>query len=174
MDAVNWAAQQEDNATLQGEIQYFFTHYSHSICLAKRMGQLRESLQIEREALYHSSARLSGANAYARLHRRIERDLSTTTSGFSACKIRVMKNATCSLSSLPCDNHLIECSWCGKTGHSIEQCYSIGYCRHCGRRSHTNSNCCCPHDLCLEGEDCKVYMGHPQFDRGFCTSLEYN
>ena len=173
-DAVNWALRQEDNATLRGEVQYFHTHHSHSLRLAKQIGQLQESLQVEREAMYRSSTRLSGANAYGRLRRRIERDLSTTTSGFSAHKIRMMKNATRSLSSVPQDAHLAECSWCGKTGHSIEDCYSVGYCRHCGRRGHRGTDCCCPHDLCLEGEDCKVYMGHPQFDRGFCASLEYN
>ena len=85
-----------------------------------------------------------------------------------------MKNATHSLSSVSHDAHLVECSWCSKTGHPIEECYSIGYCRHCGRYSHGGSDCCCPHNLCLEGEDCKVYMSHPQFDHGFCTSLEYN
>ena len=173
-DAVNWAAQQEDNATLQGELQYFRTHHSHSLRLAKRLGQLHESLQVEREAMYRSSTWLSGANAYARLRRCIERDLSTVNSGFLAHKIRVMKNATRTLSSLPRDTHLLECDWCGKTGHSITECYSIGYCRHCGRRSHAESNCCHPHDLCLKGEDCKVYMGHPHFDQGFCVSLEYN
>ena len=51
-DAVNWAAQQEDDATLLGELQYFCTHYSHSVRLAKRLGQLRKSLQVEREAMY--------------------------------------------------------------------------------------------------------------------------
>ena len=127
-DAVNWAARQEDDATLRGELQYFWTHYSHSIRLAKRLGQLRESLQVKREALYRSSTRLSGANAYACLHCRIERDLSTTTSSFSAQKIQTMKNATRTLSSLPHDAHLVKCSWCGKAGHPIEQCYSIGYC----------------------------------------------
>ena len=163
-DAVNWAAQQEDDATLQGELQYFHTHYSHSLRLAKHLGQLRESLQVEREAMYRSSARLSAANAYARLRCRIERDLSTSTSGFSACKIWMMRNATRSLSSVLKDAHLIECSWCGKTGHPIEQCYSVGYYRHCGCRGHGGTDCCHPHDLYLEGEDCKVYMGHPQFD----------
>ena len=39
-DVVNWALRQEDNATLQGEVQYFCTHYSHSLHLAKRIGQL--------------------------------------------------------------------------------------------------------------------------------------
>ena len=173
-DVVNWAARQEDDSTLRGELQYFHTHYSHSICLAKCMGQLCKSLQIEREALYCSSAHLSGANAYARLCRHIERDLSITTSGFSARKIQAMKNATRSLSSLPRDAHLVECSWCGKASHPIKQCYSIGYCRHCGCHGHDGSDCCHPHDLCLNGEDCKVYMGHPQFDQGFCASLEYN
>ena len=51
-DAVNWAARQEDDATLQGKLQYFRTHHSHSICLAKHLGQLCESLQVEREAMY--------------------------------------------------------------------------------------------------------------------------
>ena len=173
-DAVNWAARQEDDTTLRGELQYFRTYYSHSIRLTKRLGQLCKSLQVEREALYRSSTRLSGANAYAHLHHCIERDLSTTTSGFLARKIRVMKNATCTLSSLPSEAHLVECSWCGKAGHPIEQCYSIGYCQHCSRRGHADTNCCRPHDLCLKGEDCKVYMGHLQFDQGFCASLEYN
>ena len=173
-DAVNWAARQEDNATLQGELQYFRTHYSHSVHLTKCLGQLHESLQVEREAMYRSSTCLSGANAYGRLRHHIERDLSTTTSGFSNRKIRMMKNATRSLSAVPPNAHLLECSWCGKTGHSIEECYSVGYCRHCGRRGHGGTDCCRPHDLCLEGEDCKVYMGHPQFDWGFCASLEYN
>ena len=39
-DAINWALRQEDNTTLQGEVQYFQTHHSHSLCLAKHIGQL--------------------------------------------------------------------------------------------------------------------------------------
>ena len=173
-DAVNWALRQEDDATLQGKVQYFHTHYSHSIRLAKRIGQLRESLQIEREAMYCSSTCLSAANAYACIHRYVERGLSTTTSSFSKCKIRVMTHSIHTLGAANPDKLNYECDWCGKRGHQIDQCYSIGYCRHCGHRGHSGRDCCRPHDLCLEGKDCKVYMGHPQFDRGFCASLEYN
>ena len=173
-DAVNWALRQEDDTTLQGEVQYFRTHHSHSLCLAKRIGQLCESLQVEREAMYWSSTRLSAANAYARICRCVECNLSTTTSSFSKCKIWIMTQSICSLGAADPNILLYDCDWCGKKGHCINQCYSIGYCRHCGCHGHSDSDCCHPHDLCLEGEDCKVYMSYPQFDHGFCASLEYN
>ena len=71
-DAVNWALRQEDDATLQGEVQYFHTHHSHSIRLAKHIGQLRESLQVEREAMYCSSTCLSAANTYTHICQHVE------------------------------------------------------------------------------------------------------
>ena len=173
-DAVNWALKQEDDTTLQGEVQYFCTYHFHSLRLTKHIGQLQESLQVEREVMYHSSTCLSAANAYACVCWCVECNLSITTSGFSKCKIQIMTQSICMLGAANPDDLIAVCNWCGKTGHWINQCYSIGYCRHCGHWGHSNHNCCHPHNLCLEGEDCKVYMGHPQFDCGFCASLEYN
>jgi len=64
---VDWAVLYEDDPTLAGEVQHFRSHKKACDKLAKRMGQLRESLEIERQALYRSSARLTGANALGRL-----------------------------------------------------------------------------------------------------------
>jgi len=60
---VDWAVLYEDDPTLAGEIQHFRSHKKACDRLAKRMGQLRESLEVERQALYRSSGRLTAANA---------------------------------------------------------------------------------------------------------------
>ena len=46
-DLVDWALKQEDDATLQGEVQYFRAHHSKSIQIAHHIGALKESLQTE-------------------------------------------------------------------------------------------------------------------------------
>jgi len=46
-DLVDWALKQEDNTTLQGEVQYFRTHHSKATQIARCISALRESLQTE-------------------------------------------------------------------------------------------------------------------------------
>ena len=46
-DLVDWALKQEDNATLQGEVQYFHAHHSKATQIACCIGTLKESLQTE-------------------------------------------------------------------------------------------------------------------------------
>jgi len=62
-DLVDWALKTEDNATLQGEVQYFRAYHSKACQIAHRIGALKESLQNERLAMYQSSDRLAAANA---------------------------------------------------------------------------------------------------------------
>jgi len=85
---VDWAVLQEDNPTLAGKVQHFHSHKKACDRLAKRMGQLQESLEVERQALYHSSARLTGANALGRLQRHIDSSLHI---GLSYSTMRVKK-----------------------------------------------------------------------------------
>jgi len=77
---VDWAVLYEDDPTLAGEVQYFRSHKKACDRLAKRMGQLWESLEIERQALYCSSARLTSANALGRLQRHIDSSLHIASS----------------------------------------------------------------------------------------------
>jgi len=74
-DLVDWALKQEDDATLQGEVQYFRTHHSKAIQIACRIGMLKESLQTERLAIYHSSEHLAAANAITCIHHCIDHDM---------------------------------------------------------------------------------------------------
>jgi len=46
-DLVDWALKTKDDATLQGEVQYFCTHHSKACQIAQRIGVLKESLQTE-------------------------------------------------------------------------------------------------------------------------------
>ena len=74
-DLVDWALKTEDDATLQGEVQYFRTHHSKARQIAHCIGALKESLQNERLAIYRSSDRLATANAIAHIRRCINRDM---------------------------------------------------------------------------------------------------
>jgi len=53
---VDWAVLHEDDPTLAREVQHFQSHKKACDHLAERMGQLHESLEVERQALYRSSA----------------------------------------------------------------------------------------------------------------------
>ena len=51
-DLIDWALKTKDDATLQGEVQYFHAHHSKARQIAHRIGTLKESLQTERLAMY--------------------------------------------------------------------------------------------------------------------------
>jgi len=74
-DLVDWALKTEDDATLQGEVQYFCAHHSKARQIAHCIGALKESLQNECLAMYQSSDHLATANAIACIHRCIDRDM---------------------------------------------------------------------------------------------------
>jgi len=76
-DLVDWALKTKDDATLQGEVQYFHAHHSKACQIAQRIGALKESLQNECLAMYRSSDRLAAANAIACIRRRIDCEMHT-------------------------------------------------------------------------------------------------
>ena len=127
-DLVDWALHKENNPTLIGEVQYFCTYHSKATQIAHRVGVLKESLQTERLAMYRSSERLATANAIAHICRRIDRDMHQALY-FKGKRGRWAQVAICdrALHAWGKDNGKM-CDWCGKTGHNIEECYSLGYC----------------------------------------------
>jgi len=168
---VDWAVLYEDDPTLAGEIQHFRSHKKACDRIAKRMGQLRDSLEVERQALYRSSARLTGANALGRLQRHIDSSLHIAPS-FSTTWVKKIRASIRNRVTEECTHHPKECMWCGKVGHTISDCFCIGLCRHCSRRGHTGTDCKDPHCMCLEYGDCKVYPTHPHFERGYCAAVD--
>jgi len=72
---VDWALKTKDDATLQGEVQYFCAHHSKACQITHRIGALKESLQNEHLAMYRSSDRLAAANAIACICRCIDHDM---------------------------------------------------------------------------------------------------
>jgi len=173
-DLVDWALKTEDNATLQGEVQYFCTHHSKACQIAQCIGALKESLQTERLAMYWSSDCLAAANAISRIRRRIDRDMHKASyfKGKRGCwaQVTICDQA---IHAWGKDNDKM-CDWCGRTGHNIEDCHCLGYCRHCSHRGHDSTDCLHPHDFCNEFEDCKVYPSHPNFKCGYCTAVDNN
>jgi len=171
-DLVNWALRQEDDATLTREVQYFCAHHSKATQIAHRIRVLKESLQTERLAMYRSSERLAAANAIAPVYRCINRDMYQAPyfKGKRGRRAQVAIRDR-AIHAWGKDNNKM-CDWCGKTGHNIEECYSLSYCRHCLQRGHNGIDCLCPHDLCNEFKDCKVYPSHPNFECGHCTSVD--
>ena len=168
---VDWAVLYEDDPTLAGEVQHFRSHKKACNRLTQRMGQLRESLEVERQALYRSLARLTGANAIGCLQRHIDSSLHIAPS-FSKAQVRkirtsVKNRVTEARVRMPC-----ECMWYGKEGHTIDDCFCIGLCRHCSRRGHTGVDCKDLHVMCLDNGDCKVYPTHPNFERGYCAAVD--
>jgi len=127
-DLVDWALRKEDDATLIREVQYFRAHHSKAIQLARCIRVLKESLQTERLAMYRSSERLAAANAIACVRRHINRNMHQAPyfKGKRGCRAQV---AICdrAIHAWGKDNNKM-CDWCGKTGHNIEECYSLSYC----------------------------------------------
>ena len=169
-DLMDWALIKEDDVTLIGEVKYFRAHYEKSVQIACRIGTLKEALQAERAAMYLSSDRLAAANAITRLRRQIDRNNNSSPyfTGRRGRKARIAIRDRAIHAWGP--NNGKTCDWCGKTGHNIEECRCLGYCRHCLRRGHDGPECIRPHDLCAEGDGCKVYPSHPNFERGYCAA----
>jgi len=127
-DLIDWALRTEDDVTLIREVQYFHTHHSKATQIAHHIGALKESLQTERLAMYCSSERLAAANTIARIRRRIDCDMHQAPyfkgkRGHRA-QVAIRDRA---IHAWGKDNNKM-CDWCGKTGHNIEECYSLGYC----------------------------------------------
>ena len=136
------------------------------------MGQLRESLEIEQQALYCSSAYLTSACALSCLQHHISQSLNSAPY-FSASCIKKICAFIC--------NHVIEAwesgtakeyTWYGKEGHCIDNCFCIGLCHHCLYHRYTRVECKHPYDMCLEGSDCKVSPTHPNFKCRYCTAVD--
>jgi len=169
---VDWALINEEDATLQGEVQYFRTHHSKSQQIARHIRALKESLQNERLAMYKSSDRLTAANAIAHIRHRIDRDMNKAPyfKGKRGHQAQVAMR-DCAIHAWGKDNGKM-CNWCGRTGHNIEDCHCLGYCRHCSCCGHDGIDCLRPHDFCNEFEDCKVYPSHPNFECGHCAVVD--
>jgi len=168
---VDWAVLQEDDPTLAGKVQHFRSHKKACDRLTKRMGQLRESLEVERQALYRSSARLTGASALGRLQRHINSSLHIGSS-YSTARVKRIRASVCNRVTEERAHHPRECMWCGKVGHTIDDCYCIRLCRHCSRCGHMGVDCKDPYSMCQEYGDCKVYPTHPNFKRGYCAAID--
>jgi len=168
---VDWAILYEDDPTLAGEIQYFRSHKKACDRLARRLGQLRESLEVKRQALYRSSARLTQANALGCIQRHIDLSLHIGSS-YSTARVKKIRASFRNRVAEERARHPKECMWCGKVGHAIDDCYCIGLCRHCARRGHTGIDCKDPHVMCREYEGCKVYSTHPNFEHGYCAAID--
>jgi len=170
-DLVDWALKTKDNATLQGKVRYFHAHHSKAQQIAHRIGMLKESLQTERLAMYQSLDCLAATNAIARICHRIDRNMHKAPyykgkRGHQA-QVAIRDRA---IHAWGKDNGKM-CDWCGRTGHNIEDCHCLGYCRHCLCRGHDGTDCLCPYDFCNEFEDCKVYPSHPNFECGYCAAV---
>ena len=122
--------------------------------------------------MYQSSERLAAANAIAHICRRIDRNMNNAPY-FKGKRGRraLVAIRDRAIHAWGKDNGKM-CDWCGKTSHNIEECFSLGYCRHCLQRGHDGTDCLHPHDLCSDIEDCKVYPSHPNFECGYCAAVD--
>jgi len=169
---VDWALKTEDDATLQGKVQYFRTHHVKACQITQCIGALKESLQTERLAMYWSLDCLASANAIARICRRIDRDMHKAPyfKGKRGCRAQVAIRDR-AIHAWGKDNGKM-CNWCGRTGHNIEDCHCLRYCCHCSHCGHDGTDCLRPYDFCNEFEDCKVYPSHPNFECGYCAAID--
>jgi len=135
------------------------------------MGQFRESLEVERQALYRSLACLTGANTLGHLQCCIDLSLHST-SPFSAMRVKKIRASIHNCITEERARHPKECMWCSKEGRTIDHCYCIGLCCHCSRRGHDGVDCKDPHSMCLEYGDCKVYPTHPNFEHSYCATVD--
>ena len=171
-DLIDWALRKEDDPTLIGEVQYFCAHHSKANQITCYIGALKESLQTERLAMYCSSEQLAAANAIARIRHHIDRDMHQAPyfKGKSGQRAQVAIRDR-AIYAWGKDNGKI-CDWCGKTRHNIKDCHCLGYCRHCSCRGHDGTDCLRLHNFCNENEDCKVYPSYPNFECGYCTTID--
>ena len=171
-DLVDWALVDEDDATLQGEVQYFHAYHSKAQQIAHRIGTLKESLQTECLAMYWSSDQLATANAIACIHRCIDHNMHKAPyfKGRRERKAQVAIRDR-AIHTWGKDNGKM-CDWCGRTGHNIEECHCLGYCHHCSHRGHDGTDCLHPYNFCSEEEDCKVYPSHPNFECSYCATVD--
>jgi len=168
---VDWAILYEDDPTLAGEIQHFRSHKKACDCLAKRMGQICKSLEVEQQALYCSSACLTRASAIGCLQHHINSSIHIGSS-FSSAWVKTIHASICNCVTEEWACHPKECLWCSKQNHTINDCYCIGLCRHCSGHGHTGVDCKNLHSMCLDGGDCMVYPTHPNFERGYCAAVD--
>ena len=173
-DLVDWALVKEDDPTLQGEVQYFHAHNSKATQIACRIGVLKESLQTKRLAMYRSYEHLAAANAITRICRRIDHNMHSAPY-FKGKRGHMAQVAICdcAVHAWGKDNGKM-CDWYGRTGHNIEKCHCLGYCHHCSCCGHDGTDCLHPHDFCHKDDDCKVYPSHPNFECGYCASVNNN
>jgi len=140
-DLVDWALKAEDDATLQGEVQYFRAYHSKAQQIARCIGALKESLQTECLAMYQSSDYLATANTIAHVCHHINHNMHTAPyfKGKRGCQAQV---AICNraIHAWGKDNGKM-CDWCGRTGHNIEDCHCLRYCCHCSRHGHDSTDC---------------------------------
>jgi len=171
-DLVDWALKTEDDATLQGKVQYFRTHHSKAQQIACHIGALKESLQNECLAIYRSSDCLAAANAIARIRRHINHNMYKAPY-FKGKRGRHTQVAIRdqAIHTWGKDNSKM-CDWCGRTGHNIEDCHCLRYCCHCSCHSHNGTDCLHPHNFCNKFEDCKVYPSHPNFECSHCAAVD--
>jgi len=122
--------------------------------------------------MYRSSECLAATNAIARIRRRIDHDMHKAPY-FKGKRGRRAQVAIrdCAIHAWGKDNGKM-CDWCGKTGHKIKECYSLGYCQHCLWRGYDRTDCLHPHDLCSKFEDCKVYPSYPNFECSHCAAVD--
>ena len=167
--AIDYAVRKEDDPTLASEVKYFRSHHKKAAKLAQEMGHIYEALETERQALYHSSDCLATTNAPQCILCHVGQTLHQSPY-YSACQIKKIHIAiqNCTVEAWRSGN--TACEWCGKMGHHIEHCHSIGYCRHCSHRGHTGMDCMRPHDMCQDGGLCKVYPNHPNFKNRYCAA----
>jgi len=168
---VNWAILHEDDPTLAGEVQHFWSHKKACNKLAKCMGQLHKSLEVERQALYRSSAHLTSANALRHLQHHINSSLHIAPS-FSTVRVKKICASVCNCITEERARHPREYIWCGKQNHTIDNCYCIGLYHHCSLHGHMGVDCKNPYSMCLEYGDCKVYPTHPNFKCGYCAAVD--
>jgi len=130
-DLIDWALCKKDDTTLIGEVQYFRAHHSKAAQIACYIGALKESLQTERLAMYQSSEQLAAANTIARIHRHIDCDMHQAPyfKGKREHRAQIVIHDR-AIHAWGKDNNKM-CDWCSKTGHNIEECYSLSYCWHC-------------------------------------------
>jgi len=171
-DLVDWALVKEDNATLQGKVQYFRSHQSKATQITCRISTLKESLQTKQLTMYCSSEHLAAANAIACICHCIDCDMQSAPyfKGKKGCKALVAIQ-DCAIHIWGRDNCKM-CNWCRRSRHNIKDCHCLGYCHHCSHRGHNRTDCLRPHDFCNENKDCKVYPSHPNFECGYCAAID--
>ena len=142
-NVVDYVVVKEDDPTLAGEVKYFCSHYKKANKIAP---------EFQKWATFVRHLRLSNRQYIAALNTSVLPTPSNMSNNILVAlfilppisptiKSRKIYSTIQNQAAEVWGPNGRDCDWCGKAGHHIKHCHSIGYCHYCSCHSHTGIGC---------------------------------